>query len=317
MERYEGNPGLVFLFGLTGVSLLGLIGFVFTQAAPQFATFTPLQAACGVFELVGMVAAGLFMLYSARQAGAYFVVDDEGIARHAWGRTTAIAWRDIVLLREINASGPKGKGNTPWRCVLHGEGGQRLAIPFRFMADGPRLCARLEPHLAPLRAADLRDLSQNGRRIRPGRVVGIVVLTVMVPMFLLAGLAALDPDLRKGIEQTLGMRVLAAIAIAGAPALAVLGAEHFSRELSVTPEGLALRSLFLNRSIPLARVASISVKVTDAEAPGTERATIRGDNGQKIAIESGMPGYRAILDLLHSRAGAKGKRFPTSNDPDF
>ena len=69
----------------------------------------------------------------------------------------------------------------------------------------------------------------------------------------------------------------------------------------ITADGIALESLFLNRSIPFAQVESISVKVIDAEEPGVERLTVRGSDGQKIALDSSTPCYRSVLGLLRSR----------------
>ena len=142
------------------------------------------------------------------------------------------------------------------------------------------------------------------------------MLTFMFPLFLLSGLATFDPASTRQEHQTLGVTLLGIVGLAGAPILAVVGAEVYSRELVVTPDGIALRSLLLNRSIPFARIESMKVRVTDAEEPGTERVTVRSDQGQKIAIDSGMPGYRALLELLHSRAGGKQMRSP-AEDLDF
>jgi hypothetical protein len=192
VERFEGNSGLVFLFGVTGFLLLALVTFVLVQAASQFATFTLPAAACGIFGLGSLGAAGLFLLYSAREAGSTFVVDDEGITRRAWGRVTTIAWHELVRLEEFNAIGSKAKPGGSGRSVIYGLGGARLVIPFPFVADGPRLRGRLEPHFAPLRAAELHELLRHGRTIRPGRTVGVVVLTFMSPMFLMGGLSAFD-----------------------------------------------------------------------------------------------------------------------------
>ncbi len=316
MERFEGNSGLVFLFGLTGGLLLALVTFVCVGAAEQFATFSLLTTACAVFGQASLIAASLLLVYSAREAAATFDVSEEGIKRRAWGRTTAISWRDLVGLKEFNATGAKGKVRGMERCVLSGRGGERLAIPFRFVVDGPRLRAQIEPHLAPLRAMELDELSRNGRRFRTGRLLGVVVLTFMFPLFLLSGLAAFDPASTRQEHQTLGMTLLGIVGLAGAPILAVVGAEVYSRELVVTPEGIALRSLLLNRSIPFARIESMKVRVTDAEEPGTERVTVRSDQGQKIAIDSGMPGYLVLLELLRSKAGGKQMRFP-ADDLDF
>ncbi len=78
-------------------------------------------------------------------------------------------------------------------------------------------------------------------------------------------------------------------------------AELISRKLEITASGLTLRSFFLDRSIPFAGVDSISVKVIDHEQQVVSRVTIRGTDGQKIAFDSDMPCYRAVLSLLRSR----------------
>jgi hypothetical protein len=60
----------------------------------------------------------------------------------------------------------------------------------------------------------------------------------------------------------------------------------------------------------------ISVKVIDAEEPGIDRLTVRGNDGQTIAIDSGLPCYHAVLHLLRVRAGVKS--CPSiANDPEF
>ena len=160
VERFEGNSGLGFLFGLTGGLLLGLVAYVCAGAANQFATFSLMTTACGVFGQASLIAASLLLVYRAREAAATFDVSDQGIKRWAWGRTTAISWRDLVGMKEFNATGDKGKVGASERCVLYGRGGERLAIPFRFVVDGSRLRARIEPHLVPLRAEELDNLAQ-------------------------------------------------------------------------------------------------------------------------------------------------------------
>ncbi len=124
------------------------------------------------------------------------------------------------------------------------------------------------------------------------------MLTLIFPVFLLTGLSLFDPSSKQQDRHHPGITLLGVITLAGAPILAVLGAQVYSRELVVTPDGIARRSLLLNRSIPFARIESMKVRVTDAEEPGTERLTVRSDDGQKIEIDSGMPGYRTLLELL-------------------
>jgi hypothetical protein len=91
--------------------------------------------------------------------------------------------------------------------------------------------------------------------------------------------------------------------------LAILGVELISRKLTISPEGVALRSLFLNRSIRFAYIESIDVKaIQSADEPGVERAKIRGTEGQSITLDSSMPGYRPVLELARSHAAAKISR---------
>ena len=275
-----------------------------------------ITAAAGIFGLGSLGAAGLFLLYAAREAGARFVVDNDGISRRAWGRATAVAWRELVRVQEFHATGFKGKGGASGRCVLHDVAGRRLAIPFPWVIDGSRLRALLEPHLGIVREAELRELARHGGRFRPDRAAGFVVLSFMTPMFLICGLAIFDPAGAGGAPQSQDRIYFEVFCLAAAPFLALLGVELISRELAITPDGLTLRSLFLDRSIPFTRVESISVKVQNPEEPVEERAKVRGSDGQKIAFDSGMPDYRAVLSLLRSRSGAKLSG-STANDPEF
>ena len=313
VERFEGNSGLAFLFGLSGGLLLALVAYVCAGAAEQFVTFSLLTTACGVFGQASLIAASLLLVYSAREAAATFDISEEGMKRSAWGRTTAISWRDLVGMKEFNATGAKGKVGASERCVLYGRGWERLAIPFRFVVDGPRLRAGIEPHLVSLRAKELDNLARNGRRFRTGRLLGFVLLTFMVPLFLLSGLAAFDPASIRQEHQALGMTLLGIVGMVGAPILAVIGAEVYSRELVVTPDGIARPKPVTQPLDSVRAIESMKVKVTDAEEPGTERVTVRGDQGQKIAIDSGMPGYRALLELLRSRTGGKRMRTPAED----
>ena len=70
-------------FGLTGAFLLAMDAVLIVEATRQHSTFTIISAAAGVFGLGVNGAAGLLLVYAAREAGASFVVDDEGITRRA------------------------------------------------------------------------------------------------------------------------------------------------------------------------------------------------------------------------------------------
>jgi hypothetical protein len=80
-------------------------------------------------------------------------------------------------------------------------------------------------------------------------------------------------------------------------------------DLSTTRPSADSRSLYYSS-------LSIKIRVTDAEQPVMERAVIRGSDGQSIAIESSLPGYRAILSLLRSRSGVKSTS-ARIDDPEF
>ena len=134
------------------------------------------------------------MLYAAREAGASFVVDDQRVARLTCGQTTAIDWHDLVRLDEFSTTTAKAKAGARGRCVLYDAKGRRVAIPFPWMEDGKR---RLgvpvpEPRFTLLREAGMRDLARHGGRFRPDIKAGILVLTVMTPMFLICGLTMFD-----------------------------------------------------------------------------------------------------------------------------
>jgi hypothetical protein len=285
--------------------VLALVAFVIVQAAPQLPTLTLISGAAAVFGLGASGAAGLLPLHGAREASASFVIDDERITRHTWGQATELAWRDVVRLQEFHATGSNGKTGPSGRCVLFDVKGRRLAIPFPWVPDGPRLCALLEPHLARLREAELCELTRRGGRFRPDRRAGILLLTCGTPMLLICGLTTFDSGGAGRAQWAATRPYVGALLVAAAVVIALLGTELISRELVITADSLALRSLFLDRSIPFARVESISVKVIDAEQPGIERLTVRGNDGQTIALDSGVPCYRAVLHLLRSRAAAK------------
>jgi hypothetical protein len=153
VERFEGNRGLALRFGATAVFLMAVATVPAVAGALRFASLTGANAALVVFSVGFLCAMGLLLLYAARDASAFFVVDEEGITRHAWGRTTALAWRDIVREREFHPTLFKGAADVSWRWVLYDRHGRKLIIPVRWLEMGPRLSALVEPHLASLRAA--------------------------------------------------------------------------------------------------------------------------------------------------------------------
>jgi hypothetical protein len=316
VERFEGNSGLAVLFGVTGIFIVAIATFAAVGVATQFTTLTRASAAFVVYSVCAMAASGLFLIYAAREASAYFVVDDERITRRTWGYAKAIAWHDIVREREYHPGGSKGKAGMSWRCILYDGQGRRLAIPFRWVADGLRLHALVESRLASVRAAELRDLAQHGGRIRPGLQSGIVLLTCITPLFLLAGLTTFDAAGAALMPPDQGRKNLAILCLVISPFLLLMSAELITRRLEITTSGLALRSLFLDRSIAFASVDSIAVKVVDAEHQVVSRVTVRGNDGQKIAFNSEMPGFRAVLELVRLRAGAKAC-VSAVDDPDF
>jgi hypothetical protein len=303
-ERFEGNDGLATGLGFTAVFLWGMIAFVAVQAAPQFSGFSPAAVACAFYWIASFGAAGLFLLRSAAELGASFVVDDEGITRLSWAGKTFLAWREIERLEESHAIWPKGEVGRSGRCVLFGPDGRRIVIPLPSGSDGERLRGRLEPHLVSVRAAEFGALARHGGRFRPYRTTGFVVLAAIAPLCLVAGWAAFDPAGPGRGQPDAVLALIGYFSLAAATVLAMLGVELISREFTVTPDGLAVRSLILNRSIPFDWIASIAVEMTESEEVFTEHATIRGDGGQTIEFDSSMPGYRAVLDLVRLRAGA-------------
>jgi hypothetical protein len=136
-------------------------------------------------------------------------------------------------------------------------------------------------------------------------MVGLLVLICITPMFLLGGLVPVESGTLSEDKQPGCRNLFGALCVAASPVLALLGLELMSRKLDVMPDGLALRSLLLDRRIPFDRVESVSINIVDAQEKCTERATVRSDAGEFIRLESSMPGYRAALDLLRCRAGAK------------
>jgi hypothetical protein len=73
----------------------------------------------------------------------------------------------------------------------------------------------------------------------------------------------------------------------------------------------------LMRSIPFRHLESIDVTISrDPEAPALERAKIRADDGQSITLDSSMPGYRPVLELLRTHAARKAGRDLLA-DPEF
>ena len=315
MDRFEGNRGLAVFFGLSGLFMLGFVAFVVRQIVLESSTFTLATAAAGVYGMGGLAAAGLFLLWFARDIAAGFVLDDQGITRHEWGRTIALPWRDLVRFDELTAIGFKGPSKTFGRLFLHGRDGQRVVIRFHLLPDGPHLRARLEPRLAPLRDADLREITKHGRLFRPVRTVGILVLSCMAPIFLVGGLCGLNV-VQPGQQTTdRGSWYIGILAVGASPLLAILSFELISRKLvSLTANGhLASEPVFSgdpSRSRVSRRSQSTSRSSRSAEEPTVEHAKIRAENGQCITLESSMPGYRPVLDLIRSHMGAKAHLKP-------
>jgi hypothetical protein len=215
-------------------------------------------------------------------------------------------WRDLSRCEELNTIGSLAELGRWERVVLYGTLGQPLTIRFRFVADGPRLRSRLEPHLAPLRERELAEVAEHGKCIRPARTEGIVFLAIIAPALLLFGLSMIDLAGLSRAERTVRPYVPGVLCLAAIPFFVVLGIEMISRELTLTTDGLTLRGLLLNRSIPFQNVASITVKIIENGRHRIgERATVRSHDGQFIAITSSMPGYCAVLDLLRTRASGK------------
>jgi hypothetical protein len=316
LERFEGNHGQAALLGLSGVLMLAGIPIVLILAAPEFSTLTLLSVAALVFCLGGCGAAGVFLLHGAREASASYVVDDEGITRCAWGRMIVLAWGDLVQVEDYGGSGSKGQAGPSGRCVLHGVDGQRVAITYSCVANAQGLLDRLEPHLVAMRQKQLLSLARHGGKFRPGWRSGMMVLTCMAPLFLIDSLPLLFSVGPGSSDIPLNQKCVGFLFVAAGPVLALLGLELVSRKLTVTADGLALQSLFLNRSISFMQVESIVVKVLGSGEPITERAKIQGDDGRSITIDSSMTGYRAVLDLLRRRCGAKRCGVP-GNDPEF
>jgi hypothetical protein len=317
MERFEGNHTLAGVFGLTGLLLLSGVVFVISQAYPQFPNLTFAEAAAGMFLFGGFSAAALFLFWGAAEASASFVVDDHVITRHAWNRSRTLAWRDVVRIDELSAIGHKANPHTFGRLYLWGADGLRMPIRLHFVCDGPLLRRALEPHLVALREADLRSIAKHGRVFRPTRTLGIVVLAFMVPLFLIGGLGAFDPAANGRLENGPAMWFIFILSVLASPLLAILGIEFISRKLTLSPDGIALQSVFLDRSLYFTRVESIDIKMeASGDGPAVERAKIRSQDGQSITLDSSMPGYRPTLELLRRHAASKASlaRLP---DPDF
>jgi hypothetical protein len=306
MQRFEGNSGLAAILGLTGLFMLCFVGYVVSQILQETKPITLAMVAAVIYGMAALSAAGLFLLWFAHEIGASFVLDDEGITRHVWGQTTVLRWRDLVQFDELSATGFKGASNMFGRLFLSASDGSRLTIRFHLLPDGSQLRARLEPRLAPLREAELCDIAKHGRSFRPLRTAGILVLTCIVPMFAFGGLSGANMAENRRPEHHGQLWYIGLLVAAGAPVLVLLGLELISRKLTLTSTGLELRSLFLQRSIPFSRVDSIDVKATQSdEGFGFERAKIRAEDGQSITLESTMPGYRPVLELLRKHVDAK------------
>jgi hypothetical protein len=316
VERFEGNRGLALRFGATAVFLMAVATVPAVAGALRFASLTGANAALVVFSVGCLCAMGLLSLYAARDASASFVVDEEGITRHAWGRTTALAWRDIVREREFHPTLFKGAADVSWRWVLYDRHGRKLIIPVRWLEIGPRLSALVEPHLASLRAAELRELARRGGQFRPGLKMGLALLACIIPVVLLTALSPSAPTGAGALRQDSDRKPLMIFCLVVSAVLVVLGAELISRKLAVTNSGVTLRSLFLNRSIPFGSVKSITVKLIDPEEQIVRRAILHSCDGQKISFDSDVPCFRTLLELIRERAGHKAYG-SVAADPDF
>ncbi len=306
MERYEGNTSLAAFFGLTGILLLCFAVFVISQAIPQVHTFNLLEGAAGILGMGGLGAAGVFLLWGAGEASASFSLEDQGITRRSWGRRTFLAWGDLDGLEESSPTGHKWISDAFGRLFLYGRDGRRMAIRFHFVVDGSQLRARLEQRLVGLREESLRTLAKHGGSFRPSRSVGLLMMTTMVPLFLIGGVCGLDLAESGRAKDSPATWYIGILAVAASPFLAMLALELMSRKLTVSPTGLALRSIFLDRFIPFADIASIDVKMNHGgDGPAVESARIRAVDGQKIALDSTMPGYRAVVEIARKSVGAK------------
>ena len=105
--------------------------------------------------------------------------------------------------------------------------------------------------------------------------------------------------------------------MAASPFLAMLSLELISRKLTVSATGLVLRSIFLRRSILFLSVASIDVKMGQGgDEPAIEQARICAIDGQRIALDSTMAGYRDVVEIVRNGADSKVCRDGVT-DPEF
>jgi hypothetical protein len=317
VERYQADRGVAAVFALTGGLLLCFAGLIISLAVPQIHTFDLVTCAAAIFLMGGLAAAAIFLALAANEAGASFTLDDEGITRHASGWRSVVAWSDLVRFEESCPTGFKGIEKTFGRMFLYGRDGTRLPIRFHYLLEGSKLRARLEPRLAALREEGLRDLAKHGGSFRPTRTVGLMMMTTMVPIFLVGGLSGLNLAGSGRVDDSPAVWYLSVLAVAASPFLAMLSLELISRKLTVSPNGLALRSIFLRRSIPFSSVASIDVKLGQGgDGPSIERARIRAIDGQTISLDSTMPGYRSVVELARKSVGAKAC-LDRAADPEF
>jgi hypothetical protein len=317
VERYEGDRGVAAVFALTGGLLLCFACLIIGLAVPQIHTFDLVTCAAAIFLMGGLTGAAIFLVLAAGEAGASFTLDDQGITRHASGWRRVVAWRDLVRFEESCPTGFKGIEKTFGRMFLYGRDGTRLPIRFHYLLEGSALRARLEPRLAALREEGLRDLAKHGGSFRPTKTVGFMMMTTMVPIFLVGGLSGLDLAGSGRAKDSPGVWYFSVLAVAAAPLLAMLALELISRKLTLSPTGLALRSIFLRRSIPFSSVASIDVKRGQGgDGPSIERARIRAIDGQKIALDSSMWGYRAVVEIARMNVAAKAC-WEGVTDPEF
>jgi hypothetical protein len=126
-------------------------------------------------------------------------------------------------------------------------------------------------------------------------------------MCLIGGLGSFEQGRSDHFEGSrMSAMVLGALFAAAAPVLALLGLELCSRVLTFSDSGIALRSLFLNRRIPIDGVESVTLW-SSPDDPPREVAKIRG-NDQSITIYCDTPGYREVLAMVRARSGVEPVR---------
>ena len=90
VQRFEVKGGTAAILGLTGLFMLCFVaGIVQSCRFRGVNTFCARHGCGGHLRHGGLSAAGLFLLWFAREIGTSFLLDDQGITRLAWGLTTA------------------------------------------------------------------------------------------------------------------------------------------------------------------------------------------------------------------------------------